>query len=92
MDLILVGDLFYDPNLVAPVLGFLDRAMARRTDVLIGDPGRTPLPLDRLDPIAAYDVPDFGSAAPVPAKVFRLRPGAMPAPVAAPPHQPRALR
>ena len=92
VDLILVGDLFYHPALVTPVLRFLDRALVREIDVLIGDPGRAPLPLARLDPIAAYDVPDFGQSAPVPAKVFRLRPGAMPAPVAAPPHQPRARR
>ena len=92
IDLILVGDLFYHPALVTPVLRFLDRAMAQGIGVLIGDPGRAPLPLDRLDRIAVYDVPDFGQSAPLPATVFRLIPGATPDPVAAPLHHPPALR
>lgn len=92
IELILVGDLFYDPALVAPVLRFLDRVLARGIDVLVGDPGRAPLPLDRLDPVASYAVPDFGQPAPAPATVFSLRPGASPAPVAAPPHHRPALR
>jgi predicted nicotinamide N-methyase len=33
-------------------------------DVLVGDPGRKPLPLGRLRPIARYTVPDFGDPAP----------------------------
>ena len=74
VDLILVGDLFYNPALIAPVLGFLDRALTQGTHVLIGDPGRADLPLARLDPVAVYDVPDFGSRTPAPATVFRLIP------------------
>ena len=79
LDLILVGDLFYDPGLVAPVLAFLDRALAQGIQVLIGDPGRAALPVARLDPVSVYDVPDFGSGVPVPATVFRLMPVATPA-------------
>lgn len=90
VDLILVGDLFYDPVLVTPVLAFLDRAMARGITVLVGDPGRATLPLGRLDPVATYDVPDFGRPTPVPATVFSLRPGATPDPVAAPLRHSRA--
>lgn len=59
VDLILVGDLFYDTALVTPVLAFLDRALAQGIEVLIGDPGRTALPLARLAPVSVYDVPDF---------------------------------
>ena len=88
----MLGDLFYDAALVAPVLAFLDRALAQGIDLLIGDPGRAPLPLARLIPVAQYDVPDFGRTAPALAIVFRLLPDATPAPVAAPPHQPRAAR
>jgi predicted nicotinamide N-methyase len=77
VDLILVGDLFYDAALVTPMLDFLDRAMARGVEVLVGDPGRASLPLQRLTPLATYDVPDFGRLAPLPATVFRLRPKEM---------------
>lgn len=91
-DLILVGDLFYDDALVVPVLGFLDRAMAQGSDVLIGDPGRVSLPMARLAGVAVYDVPDFGSPTVGPATVYRLTVDATPAPVAAPPHPPRARR
>ena len=92
VDLILVGDLFYDAALVLPVLAFLDRALAQGTEVLIGDPGRAPLPLARLDPVVTYDVPDFGSTALAPAMVFKLRRDARPAPAATPPHHRPAAR
>ena len=92
VDLILVGDLFYDAAVVLPVLAFLDRALAQGTEVLIGDPGRAPLPLARLDPVVTYDVPDFGCTGPAPATVFRLRRDARPAPVATPPHHRPAAR
>lgn len=54
---ILVGDLFYDRDLAAPLLHWLaGLARAGRT-VLIGDPGRTYLPKDRLEKVAEYEVP-----------------------------------
>jgi predicted nicotinamide N-methyase len=62
VDLILVGDLFYDAALAARVMAFLDRCRAVSVDVLIGDPGRTPLPLGRLTLLAEYAVADFGVA------------------------------
>jgi predicted nicotinamide N-methyase len=70
-DLILAGDTFYDPTLARRVTAALDRW---GIPTLIGDMGRTPLPLARLDPIARYSVPDFGQSAPIPATVFRFRP------------------
>ena len=47
-DVILVGDLFYERDTAARALAFLDRHAAIGTRVLIGDPGRTYLPKDRL--------------------------------------------
>lgn len=60
VDLVLVGDLFYTAKLAARVTRFLERCRAASIDVLVGDPRRSPLPLDRLDLVADYEVPDFG--------------------------------
>jgi len=59
-DLVLVGDLFYDPDIAARVTAFLERCRTAGAEVLIGDPGRAHLPLTRLIPLAAYPVSDFG--------------------------------
>jgi len=56
-DLVLVGDLFYDRNLAPRVLDWLTALDVQGKGVLIGDPGRTYLPRDRLVQIAAYDIP-----------------------------------
>ncbi len=56
-DVILVGDLFYERDTAARALAFLDRHAALGTRVLIGDPGRTYLPKDRLTRLAEYSVP-----------------------------------
>jgi predicted nicotinamide N-methyase len=60
VDLILVGDLFYDPELAARVEAFLRRCRAAGIAVLIGDPFRAPLPADRLRVVAEYPVADYG--------------------------------
>jgi predicted nicotinamide N-methyase len=71
VDLIAVGDLFYDRQLALRVAAFLDRCLAAGIDILIGDPGRAFLPYQRLRPIAEYPVADFGdSGATKPASVF----------------------
>lgn len=62
VELVLVGDLFYAPELAERVAAFLDRCLERGIAVLVGDPGRAPLPLSRLRAIAEYDVADFGDA------------------------------
>jgi predicted nicotinamide N-methyase len=62
VDLILVGDLFYDALLALRVMAFLDRCRAASIAVLIGDPGRAPLPRERLVLVAEYAVADFGDA------------------------------
>jgi predicted nicotinamide N-methyase len=56
-DLILVGDLFYDRDLAPRVLDWLIALQGEGKCVLIGDPGRTYLPRDKLAQIAAYDIP-----------------------------------
>jgi predicted nicotinamide N-methyase len=56
-DVILVGDLFYERDTAARALSFLDRNAAAGSRVLIGDPGRTYLPKDRLTRLAEYSVP-----------------------------------
>jgi predicted nicotinamide N-methyase len=56
-DVILVGDLFYERDTAARALAFLERHAAVGTRVLIGDPGRTYLPKDRLTRLAEYSVP-----------------------------------
>jgi predicted nicotinamide N-methyase len=55
-DLVLVADAFYERRFAARMTGFLRRAHAHGTAVLIGDLGRTYLPRDLLVPLAAYDV------------------------------------
>jgi predicted nicotinamide N-methyase len=56
-DVILVGDLFYERDTAARALRFLDRNAAAGSRVLIGDPGRTYLPRERLTQLAEYSVP-----------------------------------
>ena len=55
---VLVGDLFYERDLAARVLAWLEAARAQGSLVLIGDPGRSYLPKHRLASIAEYSVPE----------------------------------
>jgi predicted nicotinamide N-methyase len=80
VDLVVGGDVYYDAELAPRVTGFLERCRAAGIEVLIGDPGRAHLPLERLQHLAGYEVPDFGAApgdAPRPAAVYRLDRGAV---------------
>ena len=73
VDLVLAGDVFYDPALAARMLPFLERCAVAGIEVLVGDPGRSPLPRDRLEAIAEYPTPDFGTGdRPGRAWVYRL--------------------
>jgi predicted nicotinamide N-methyase len=56
-DVILVGDLFYERDTATRALSFLDRNAAAGSRVLVGDPGRTYLPKERLARLAEYSVP-----------------------------------
>ncbi|WP_064692074.1 class I SAM-dependent methyltransferase [Rhizobium aegyptiacum] len=60
-DLVVVGDLFYDPSLALRVIAFLRRCRASGIEVLIGDPVRAYLPHRDLRRIATTAVADFGS-------------------------------
>lgn len=57
IDVILVGDLFYEKHLATHCLDWLIQARASGIDVLIGDPGRSYLPKEKLICIAEYAVP-----------------------------------
>ena len=56
-DLVLAADVFYEQDLAAAVTAWLLRCRAEGCTVLIGDPGRTYLPRERLTCIATYAVP-----------------------------------
>jgi predicted nicotinamide N-methyase len=56
-DTILCGDIFYDRDLAPRVLAWLEAWEERGARVLIGDPGRTYLPRDRLERLSTYEVP-----------------------------------
>ena len=62
VDLVLVGDLFYEAALAARTTAFLDRCRQAGIGALIGDPGRAHLPRARLTPLAEYRLADFGDA------------------------------
>jgi predicted nicotinamide N-methyase len=55
-DAILVGDLFYEKGLAARVLAWAEAAEERGIGVLIGDPGRSYLPRERLTKLGEYRV------------------------------------
>jgi predicted nicotinamide N-methyase len=57
VDVILVGDLFYERPLAERVLAFIERANARGAQVLIGDPQRSYFPRGRFEKLAEYAVP-----------------------------------
>lgn len=76
-DLVLAADVFYERDLAAAVTRWLFRIRDQGCDVLVGDPGRTYLPKDRLDCLATYSVPVMRSLEDAEVKrshVWRLRP------------------
>ena len=76
-DIVLAGDVFYDKDVAARMLVFLDRCLAAGIAVLVGDPGRAHLPRGRLRAVAEYAVTDVGDGvARTPAWVYRLEPPA----------------
>ena len=75
-DVVLAGDAFYDRDMAARLLPFLERASRAGAMVLVGDPGRAYLPRDRFTQVAAYDVPVervIEDADVKPTTVWRLR-------------------
>lgn len=55
-DIVLAGDCWYDAQLAARVLPWLQRIRDRGIEVLVGDPGRRYFPADALFALATYDV------------------------------------
>jgi predicted nicotinamide N-methyase len=56
-DTVLAGDICYERDLADRVIDWLLGLSQRGATVLIGDPGRSYLPKDRLENLAAYEVP-----------------------------------
>ena len=56
-DTILAGDIFYERDTAERALAFLSRHAERGARILIGDPGRSYLPKDKLVHVAEYRVP-----------------------------------
>jgi predicted nicotinamide N-methyase len=54
---ILAGDIFYERDTAERAYAYLSGQAARGTTVLIGDPGRSYLPKDKLRKLAEYKVP-----------------------------------
>lgn len=77
VDLVTVGDLFYERDLAARLLAWLDGFLADGVPVLVGDPGRSYLPKTRLERLADYETPvtrELEDAEIKRSTVWRLRP------------------
>ena len=75
MDVITVGDLFYEQALAQKCFPWLVEAQSLGISVLIGDPGRSYLPRERLEKVCQYSVPvsrDLEDAAIKQSAVWRL--------------------
>jgi len=57
VDVILAGDIFYDRDIAARVLSWLQGWQARGARAFVGDPGRSYLPKEALSLLATYEVP-----------------------------------
>lgn len=55
--IILAGDVFYDRELATVLIPWFDDLTQRGATVLVGDPGRSYCPKDRLEALAVYEVP-----------------------------------
>lgn len=78
VDVVAVGDLFYERDLAGRVTAFLDRCLDSGIDVLIGDPWRAHLPRSRLRLLAEYAVSERGHSSNEstrPSGVFAFEPG-----------------
>jgi len=72
---VLAGDVFYQRELAALALSFLQAAARHGAEVVCADPGRAFVPAGSLEPIARYEVPVLTAIENVPVKtvtVYRL--------------------
>jgi predicted nicotinamide N-methyase len=60
-DIILAGDILYEQGLAERVIAWLEAEQARGVTVLIGDPGRSYMPIEKLVALATYEVPVVGA-------------------------------
>jgi predicted nicotinamide N-methyase len=56
-DVVLAGDICYERDMAERTVAWLEGLHARGALVLIGDPGRSYVPREKLEPIATYRVP-----------------------------------
>jgi predicted nicotinamide N-methyase len=56
-DAVLAGDIHYEKDTAERVTAWLAGLHARGALVFVGDPGRSYLPRDRLEPLATYEIP-----------------------------------
>jgi predicted nicotinamide N-methyase len=54
---VLAGDIFYERDTAERALKFLRRVKSQGAHVVVGDPGRTYLPKDKMTSLAEYEVP-----------------------------------
>ena len=71
-DVVLVGDLWYEPELAGRMAPWLRALAARGALVLTGDPGRAHLPAVGLAELARYDVPTLMDLEDVTTKTVRV--------------------
>ena len=60
IDVLLAGDVCYDPFVTARLLNWFDGCVARGINVLLADPGRGFVRREGLEPVAEYAVPFEG--------------------------------
>ena len=72
VDIVTVGDLFYEPALAERVTAFLDRCASAGAAVLVGDPGRAYLPEALLTLLAEFPTSDVGEVEGPAAKLSRV--------------------
>ena len=56
-DLLLAGDVFYDKAFAGALVPWFDALVRAGVEILAGDPGRSYLPREKLEPLATYEVP-----------------------------------
>lgn len=56
-DILLAGDVFYDSGFATAIVPWFEALSRQGITVLVGDPGRSYLPKDRLEFCAVYQVP-----------------------------------
>ena len=56
-DVVLAGDVFYDRAFADAIVPWFERLAGEGKLVLVGDPGRSYCPKDRLEQLAVYEVP-----------------------------------